>query len=170
MTNRTALCIALLSESLSLREHLAVSTRELIAPDDAARFLSRRLLRHALGRTDLLSMRLGSHLAVVEGELSILEANLRTRERLQRMLDTTLLTYEKSESIKRELSSTVRRLAAVEAKAKDDLEELDDLLFLEMSVKARTGPSAESIAHAGSVVSARMQSRRARQRKEAARE
>lgn len=127
IVTRTSLCIALLSEVSILRDGLDVATREFITAEEASRFLPRPLLRHALERSELFSPSLASQITAVEGGLSIVEANLRTRDRLTGSLDSFVPSVERERQLKPELNETMKRLADSVGKAKSDLEQLDDL-------------------------------------------
>lgn len=95
IATRESLCLALLSEVTILRNGLDVATRELISAEEASRFLPRSLLRHSLERTELFSPNLASQITTVEGELSMVEANLRIRDRLHASLSKALLSVER---------------------------------------------------------------------------
>ena len=122
-----------------LRDGLDVATREFITAEEASRFLPRPLLRHALERSELFSPSLASQITAVEGGLSIVEANLRTRDRLTGSLDSFVPSVERERQLKPELNETMKRLADSVGKAKSDLSSSMTWLFMEMNRREPPG-------------------------------
>lgn len=145
IATRTAICTALMAEVSILLDSLPLARHESLTASEVSDLLTRPQLRHALQRSELFTPALASQITAVEGGLSLVEANLRIRERLMKSLGKAILTVRDEQAMSAELQATNERLQDAFARAKNDLNDLDERVLWEINLEEPPGAGVHEI-------------------------